>query len=50
VLWFVAAGIVLVMSIDEGQKDAAKKGMSTAVIAIAVVVSCYVLLNFFLSL
>ncbi len=50
VFWFIAAGIMLVVSIDEGQKDAAKKGMSTAVVAIAVVVSCYVLLNFFLSL
>jgi hypothetical protein len=50
VLWFVAAGIILVISVSEDQKDTAKKGLFTAVIAISVVLSSYVLLNFFLSL
>lgn len=50
VLWFIAAGIMLVVSVNEDQKDTAKKGLMTAVVAISVVVSSYVLLNFFLSL
>lgn len=50
VLWFVAAGILLIISVNEDQKDTAKKGLLTAVLAISVVLSSYVLLNFFLSL
>ncbi len=50
VLWFIAAGIVLVVSVGDDQTDRAKKGMFTAVIAFAVVMSSYVLLNFFLAL
>ncbi len=50
VLWFVGAGIVLVISVNEDQKETAKKALFTAVIAISVVVSSYILINFFLSL
>jgi hypothetical protein len=50
VLSFIAAGAMLIFSVDEGLKDKAKKAMSNAVIALVVILVSYVIVNFFLAL
>jgi hypothetical protein len=46
VLAFLVAGFMLVISTDEGLKDRAKKAIFTTTIAIIVVLSCFVIVNF----
>lgn len=50
VLSFIVAGIFLIVSVDEGLKDRAKKACLTAAIATAVVMAAYVLVEYVLSL
>lgn len=50
VLSFVAAGVFLILSIDESLRERAKKVMLTAAVATAVILASYVLVNYFLSL
>jgi len=50
VVSFLAAGAMLILSVNEDLKEKAKKVMKNAVIATVVVLVAYVLVNFFLSL
>jgi hypothetical protein len=50
VFWFVGAGIIMVLSTSEEQSGKAKQAVTTAVMAIAVVLCSYLLVNYFLSL
>lgn len=50
VLSFIVAGMFLVFSVDEGLRDRAKKTCLTAAVATAIIISAYVLVNYFLSL
>lgn len=47
---FIVAGIFLIFSFDESLRERAKKTCITAVIATAIILSSYVLVNYFLSL
>lgn len=46
----IVAGVMLVVSVDDGLKDRAKKSIFTAVIALVVVLSCYLIINFVILL
>jgi hypothetical protein len=50
VVAFLAAGFMLVISTDEALKDRAKKAMFTTTIALIVVLSCLVIVNFVVAL
>ncbi|TSC78983.1 MAG: hypothetical protein G01um101425_829 [Candidatus Peregrinibacteria bacterium Gr01-1014_25] len=50
VLAFIAAGVMMIVSFDESLKDRAKKTMFTTVLAIVVILTSYVLVNYFLAL
>lgn len=46
VLTFIFAGFLYIISVDEGQKDRAKKAMKNTIIALVVVVFAYVIVQF----
>ena len=50
VLSFVVAGAMLILSVDEGLKDRAKKAMFTATIAMIVASTAFVIVNYFILL
>lgn len=50
VLAFLYAGAMLLFSVDEGLKDRAKKTMFSTTIALIVVLSCLVIVNFVIAL
>lgn len=49
VVLIVAAGIMLIVSIDEGLKDKAKTVVKTSIITLAVVLCSYVIVNMFIT-
>lgn len=50
VLAFIIAGIMLVVSTEDGLKDRAKKAMFTTVITLILVLSSYIIVNFVIGL
>ncbi|MBI3332248.1 hypothetical protein HYZ99_04840 [Candidatus Peregrinibacteria bacterium] len=50
VVTLVVAGLMLVVSVDEGLKDKAKTVAKTAIIALAVIFSAFVIVNAFITL
>ena len=50
VVLMVAAGIMLIVSVDEGLKDKAKTVVKTSIITLAVVLCSYVIVNAFITL
>lgn len=50
VLAFLAAGFMMVISVDEGLKDRAKKTMFTTTVALIVILCCLVIVNFVVAL
>ena len=51
VFWFIAAGLYLLLNVGgEAGSDNAKKAFKASIMAIAVVITSYILVNFFLTL
>ena len=50
VFTIIIAGIMLVLSVDEGLKDRAKKAIVVAVVGLIVALLSYILVRFFVNL
>jgi hypothetical protein len=46
----IVAGVMLLVSVDEGLKDRAKKTISGAIIGIVIILSSFAIVNYFLAL